>query len=307
MLFDSSLGALQLRVIEGMDDKDLQERINNYEVICRTFKPGEGIAGRVLETGKSIVSSRVSGDEDFLDASGSFVDSIACVPMRVYGDIIGVINVTNSIDGTEFSPEEVALIEAIGDQAAVAINKAQLWEMAVTDSLTGLFIRRFMLSKLNEELTRARRYKHNICVAMIDIDHFKRVNDTYGHETGDAVLQHVASLLKKDVRNVDYVGRHGGDEFLLILTETSKEGSLSAVERMRHDMEVNPHESGPAVTISIGLATFPDDGRTVEELIRAADCALYRAKETGRNRVVPYAPDMTMAGDRTEDPSAPEA
>ena len=128
--------------------------------------------------------------------------------MKVHGEVIGVINVTNKRDSSPFSLEDVNLLAAIADQAAVAINKAQLWELSVTDSLTGLHIRRFLLSRMNDELLRSKRFGHALSVVMCDIDFFKIINDTHGHAAGDLVLQGVAKTFRDQARNIDHeIGR----------------------------------------------------------------------------------------------------
>ncbi|MDA1044444.1 MAG: diguanylate cyclase, partial [Verrucomicrobia bacterium] len=210
MLYDHERDLLEIRVIEGLPDAELQGRINNGDVQCRTFKPGEGVAGRVFSTGEHLIVGRTSDNEDFVKAGGSFAESIMCIPLKVHGDCIGVINLTNKKSGTEFTQDDVDMLEAISDQAAVAINKAQLWEMATTDGLTGVYIRRYLLSKFNEELLRAERFKHGLSIVMLDVDHFKSVNDTYGHDVGDEVLRRVAKKLQEACRTVDYIGRYGG-------------------------------------------------------------------------------------------------
>ncbi len=181
MLYDPDTDQLSVSVIEGLEDKSYQEKINNRQVKCKSFKPGEGVAGQVFQTAKPIILNKTRGDEKFIEADSSFTRSIACIPMVVYNDVIGVINVTNKRDDTHFSEVDVVMLKAVTDQAAVAINKAQFLEMAVTDFLTGLYIRRFFLVRLQDELHRAERHNKVFSVVMADIDRFKNVNDMYGH------------------------------------------------------------------------------------------------------------------------------
>ncbi len=288
MLHDQEKNILELRVIEGLDNKDLQDKINNYEIHCRTFSPGEGVAGKVYQTGQPLLINDTNDEQEFVEVESSFVDSIACVPMKVYGDVIGVINVTNKNEAADFTGEDIELLEAIADQTAVAINKAQLWELSVRDSLTELYLRRFALAKFNSEIIRSRRFGHGLAIGMCDIDSFKAINDSQGHDTGDEVLRRVAKLFQEEARTIDCVARYGGEEFLLLFVETDKAAAVQAAERIQQRIEQLEMPRELRVTVSIGVAAFPEDGSDVEDLIKKADEALYIAKENGKNQVVAY-------------------
>lgn len=166
-----------------------------------------------------------------------------------------------------------------------------LRRMAIRDDLTGLFNRRELERMLKEEWQRATRFNREFSFILFDLDHFKNVNDTYGHQVGDAVLRHVASLLAGQSRSVDRVARYGGEEFAVIQIESNREGARDAADRLRillADMPCILAERGLVVnvTLSAGVAAYPADAANVEELIGAADKALYVAKALGRNRVV---------------------
>ena len=166
-----------------------------------------------------------------------------------------------------------------------------LMELAVRDGLTGLFNLRHFRHILNEELSRAERYSRQLCLVMIDVDNFKNYNDTHGHPAGDEVLKALAGILNKRLRDVDRSARYGGEEFLVLLPETDLEKGRTVAEDLRVQMEEYPfrgRESQPfgKVTISLGVAAFPQDGPDADTLIKVADDALYRAKNRGRNRVV---------------------
>jgi diguanylate cyclase (GGDEF)-like protein len=294
MLYDMETDQLNIRVLAGMEDSAFQEQVNNNEIACRSFKPGEGIAGRVYMAAKPIVVNNIKEDDIFIDSEKSYVRSIACIPMIVFNDVIGVINVTNKHHGQAFTEEDVEMLKAVADQAAVAINKAQLWDMAVTDSLTGLFVRRYFLVKLQEELHRAERYNNILSVVIADLDRFKNINDTYGHDAGDRALKTIGKFLQKNIRDVDVVARHGGDEFVIMIPEAANDAALILAERLRKQMSVLELKDLPPITISLGIATFPDDGSDIEDLIKKADAALYAAKRAGRNRVVKYTPDIPL-------------
>lgn len=164
-------------------------------------------------------------------------------------------------------------------------------ELAVTDQLTGLHNRRYMTGQLGALVQRASRGGDPVAALMIDIDHFKKINDTRGHLVGDEVLRQIGRLLGDTVRKVDVAARYGGEEFAILLEATELEGAQLLAERIRQEAERMPlsSEKGPFhCTLSLGLATFPGDGRSTTELIAHADAALYAAKHQGRNRVVCY-------------------
>lgn len=294
MLYDMETDQLNIRVLAGMEDTDFQDKVNNNEIECRSFKPGEGIAGRVYLTANPIIVNNIKEDDVFIDSETSYVRSIACIPMVVYSEVIGVINVTNKRHGKEFTEEDVEMLKAVADQAAVAINKAQLWDMAVTDSLTGLYVRRYFMVKLQEELHRAERYNNILSVVMADLDQFKNINDTYGHDAGDRVLKAIGKFLQKNIRDVDVVARYGGEEFVLMIPEATKDAAHSLSERIRTQLSELKFENLPSITISLGIATFPYDGSAPEDLIRKADAAMYTAKRAGRNKVVKYSKDVKL-------------
>lgn len=174
-------------------------------------------------------------------------------------------------------------------QDLLKAQKGMMEEMATTDSLTNLAnLRSFRLS-LEDEYNRSMRYGDPMSILMADLDHFKKINDTYGHQQGDAVLKGTAEIMLNVMRKVDMVARYGGEEFVVIMPHTGSDGAIQAAERVRSAVEVNHFEGLPQtgdITISIGVATLVEDaGTDVDGLIRMADEALYRAKMNGRNRV----------------------
>jgi diguanylate cyclase (GGDEF)-like protein len=182
-----------------------------------------------------------------------------------------------------------------GREELAAINETlrkknkELHELSITDSLTGLYNRKHLMETLDNEVARSKRHKHDFAVLVVDIDHFKEYNDTYGHLAGDEVLSRLASVFKKSVRSCDYVARYGGEEFILVLPEIGPHDGVQAAERIRKKVVkekfVGDGES-IEVTVSVGVASYPKDGDDPQAIIRHADTALYKAKETGRNRVV---------------------
>jgi len=183
----------------------------------------------------------------------------------------------------------------LAHQFALALRRLKLYKdietLAITDGLTGVYTRRYFLERFEEEIKRASLRKSNISFLMIDADHFKMVNDQYGHLTGDLVLKEIANIIQENVREIDIVGRFGGEEFCVILPDTLLEGSQVVAERIRksaHKRLIKAYDSTLHVTLSIGLAVYPTDGKVLEELMDKADWALYRAKSQGRNCVVAF-------------------
>jgi diguanylate cyclase (GGDEF)-like protein len=171
-----------------------------------------------------------------------------------------------------------------------------LREMAVRDALTSLYNRRELHRFLEYELGRSRRYKHKLSFLLIDIDHFKKINDQFGHRTGDEALRQISQLLISHYRNSDLLARFGGDEFAVVMTETSAEDAYQGAKRLKEKIETKPlkvvHMDGSSVdisiTVSIGVAEYPADADSSDHLIEAADQALYMAKTQGRNQVVRF-------------------
>jgi len=165
----------------------------------------------------------------------------------------------------------------------------ELHEISIKDSLTGLYNRRHLMETLSKEMERSKRYNGAFALLMIDIDHFKRHNDTYGHLAGDAVLGTMAAIFKNSLRGSDYSARYGGEEFAIMLPETGPDGALQMGERIRKKVESESFTwegQKEQITVSIGISIFPENGDELNPLISSADAALYQAKKMGRNRVL---------------------
>lgn len=192
-------------------------------------------------------------------------------------------------------------LELLGANTAVAFENAQLFakvqSMAITDDLTGLFNRRKFYDYAAQEFERSRRYQRPLSVIMMDIDHFKRVNDTYGHAIGDQVLQGWARVIKSNLRNVDILARYGGEEFVILLPETPIDEALRTAERLRisaSDATLPTRVGHMSVTISLGVVNLDDTCRTLEELLDRSDQAMYASKRTGRNKVTRWVPEYSV-------------
>jgi len=175
----------------------------------------------------------------------------------------------------------------LGIKRAVLYHRVQ--ELAITDSLTGVLSRRYWMERYKQELERSRKFKLKFSFIMVDIDHFKEINDRYGHLVGDAILKEVSQVIKENLRQIDLVGRYGGEEFSAILIETDKETARFAAERIRQAIEekiIKVYDEQLKVTISLGVSGFPGDAVEANDLVEKADQALYRAKQSGRNKVL---------------------
>ena len=234
--------------------------------------------------------------------SKSLANGYVCVPLAAQGETLGVLYVENVSEpagsAVEAGPDQTEILErqatAVGGRISLALANLRLREVlrgqSIRDPLTGLFNRRFMEESLERELRRAMRGKQQVALLMLDIDHFKRFNDTFGHQAGDALLRALGNLLKESTRGQDVVCRYGGEEFAFVLAGASLDAARKRAELLREDIkQLNALHGGQllgAVTLSIGIAVFPDNGDSAEHLLKAADDALYRAKENGRDRII---------------------
>ncbi len=215
-----------------------------------------------------------------------------CVPLMAYGEVLGVLHLRGP-DASAMQ-SKVQLVTLAGDGLAITLANIRLRqtlkEQAIRDPLTGLFNRRYLTETLVREFARAQRSGAPMAIVMIDVDHFKRFNDSFGHDAGDAVLQALGSFFSRSVRADDIACRYGGEEFCLVLPQMDQHNAMQRAEAIREgaaalEVKSDGRVLGP-VTLSLGVALFPEDGSDMESLVRAADAAMYEAKKAGRNRVV---------------------
>jgi diguanylate cyclase (GGDEF)-like protein len=221
------------------------------------------------------------------------IKSLVACPLELEDKVVGILYVDDHVP-REFKEEEITALKLLANQATIALLKAQAFEqtmeLAITDGLTKVFNHRYFQEQLQREIKRSKRYRHPLSLIMLDIDHFKKYNDYYGHPRGDSILKKMAHILKSTIRETDIVARYGGEEFSIILPETGKpevkevaRKILEAIEKEEFcGEEVLP---GGKFTVSCGIAVFPDDAVTRQDLIDRADQALYEAKQSGRNKV----------------------
>jgi diguanylate cyclase (GGDEF)-like protein len=256
-----------------------------------------GVIGRTARTKEIQFIRDVSADPDFLPASYEVKNEIA-VPLLKDNNVLGVLNVESKGD-PPLTENDVNVLNTLAGSVAVAIDNARLHAevklMAMTDVVSGLANRRSFDETLYAEITRATRYSQPISLIILDLDSFKEYNDKWGHPAGDLRLREIANLLRSNVRDPDLTARYGGEEFAIILPNTSKGGAVRLAERLRQSAESSapqkPEENCPIAgyTISLGVATYPDDATSVEELLLMADNAELMAKRLGKNQV--YAAD----------------
>ena len=221
--------------------------------------------------------------------------SLLAIPLLEEGKVIGSFTLLCR-EPNIFSEHEIQIFDVLGNQIAISLEKARIYqqveELAVTDGLTSLANHRRFQEKLREEFARAVRHPEPVSLVLLDLDHFKKINDRYGHPAGDAVLRGLARILKTSAREIDLAARYGGEEFALLLPNTDSGGAVKLAERIRKLTEQSafPIEGGGkiGVTVSAGVACFPEDAGNPQELLERADYSLYVAKEKGRNRTIPY-------------------
>jgi diguanylate cyclase (GGDEF)-like protein len=227
------------------------------------------------------------------------IRSVLCVPIMIEVEVVGLIYVYKTDPASRpFDQHDVQLAVAISHQAALTIQRTRLLakaealeQLAIVDSLTGLHNRRHIFELAEHEFHRARRYKRPLSAMMLDIDSFKQVNDVYGHAAGDQVLRVMAARCRENLRDIDLMGRYGGDEFVVLLIESDLDTARNIAERLRRclaDAPVDTDQGPLNITVSLGIAAYSEDCPDMAILLNQADAALYRAKHAGRNRLEVY-------------------
>ena len=280
------------------------------------FAVGEGVCGHAAATRKSVYVADLENDQQFFRVRGgdgaTGRGSLLALPMVHGEELLGVLNFERP-QKAAFSAAEIEFLMAVTDQAAMAVKNAKLHEqtvaLSITDPLTGVSNRRHLFAQLELEIARANRFGTQLSFLMIDIDHFKKLNDAAGHPAGDSVLRHVCELMKASVRRVDTLARYGGEEFVVLLPQVTRAEALEVADKLRRKVEEAPIEHrevqpGGVVTISVGIANLPIDAIEMGKLVDCADSALYASKRAGRNRVSGFAPGMEVHPGRERGPHA---
>jgi two-component system cell cycle response regulator len=265
----------------------------------RRFRDPASLASLVVKNRLALPTGGEWGDRDDVSAFDPSVrlrdfQSLLILPLPVKDQVIGTFTVAARRPGA-FPSDRREMLGVIANQVAISVQNGRMYqtleEQATTDGLTGLHNHRTFQERFSAMLTRAERHGFAVALLLTDIDHFKKINDTYGHPTGDEVLRRIAGLLASSARKIDITARYGGEEFALVLESTAREGAHQLAERIRQEIGELHFESskGPfQATLSLGIALYPQDGRSKPELIKNADAALYAAKHDGRNRTVHF-------------------
>lgn len=313
-LTNDSQTRLELVAVQTNEHNVKQRKRGIGDTSSRTLCFGEGMIGRIAERRDALILKDPIRDPRFapteLDHCISSVSSMVLLPMIVGGEVIGVAQFERE-GGPSFTKRDLNRVRPLASQAATSMANVRMhqavYNQAVTDELTSLFNRRHMHFTLSDELRRAERYSRDISLVMLDVDGFKSYNDTYGHPQGDVLLKQLSAILRDTVRNTDIVGRFGGEEFIVLMPETSKIEAWRAAERLRRAVASASFPGSPSIpgeklqkTISLGVATYPQDSNDGQTLISRADQALYRAKHGGRNRVVAFGDPVHDLSDETE-------
>ncbi|MBW8012317.1 MAG: diguanylate cyclase [Chloroflexi bacterium] len=289
-LFPNNFGVLLLDEKSNVLREHISYQRERVEGDLLVIPLGEGVAGTVAETGEPWCIGEVSDTPIYMRVYAD-IHSELCVPIKVGREVIGVINAESSQVNAYTQADERLLLTLAG-QLATAIEKVRLFEevqhLAVTDSLTNIHNRRHFFDLAEKEFERAKRYHKKLAAIMIDLDNFKKINDTFGHAVGDHVLRVVADRFGEELREVDVLGRYGGEEFSIILPETDLNGAQQLGERICQKIAnstIETDKGAVSLTLSIGIASLDENCISLEALLNRADQALYTAKGSGRNCV----------------------
>ena len=270
---------------------DAAEALKNVRL-----KVGEGIAGWVAKHGEQVIVPDVLNDPRFAKRIDEMTKwetrSIICVPLRSKHRVLGVIQLVN-VDMKGFSDQEMFFLQSLCDYAAIAIDNARavekIQELTITDDCTGLYNARHLYKVLETEVYRSSRFGYEFTVLFIDLDHFKQVNDTHGHLIGSKLLIEIGYLIKAQLRLIDFAFRYGGDEFVVLLPQTGKDSALVVAKRLRDNLRASSFctEEGLNLNVraSIGVATYPHDAKTPQDIIRQADEMMYLVKNSSRDNI----------------------
>jgi diguanylate cyclase (GGDEF)-like protein len=289
LLLNDEANELEVKAARGFRKSDKVRELR--------FKVGEGISGHVAQNKEAIYIPDTSTDAEYMHYKGVKKEngSFLSLPIVTKNKLLGVINFSRK-DVDAFSGQEQRMLATVAGQVAIALENAKLYEktkeLSLVDELTHLYNRRHFLKILENEFKRASRFQRPLSLLMIDVDHFKKFNDTFGHLEGDKILEDLAMVLKQNLREIDTVARYGGEEFAVILPNTAmaeadKVGlKLNKFVKEMSDKRHTNHQK--SISVSIGVSSFPANADSPEDLINHADIALYKAKAKGRDRVITY-------------------
>ena len=288
LLVEEETSELSFQIVKGKSS----EKIRGSKL-----QLNQGIAGWVSMNGEAVIVPDVHSDPRFSDEVDKVTQekthSIVCVPVKYGQRVLGVLEIINYTGHRDFDELDLELLEAMGDYAAIALQNAvhvkKIHELTITDDLTGLFNTRQFHDVLARELSRAKRYAFQFSLLFIDMDRFKRINDAHGHLVGSRMIHEVGQIIKLVLRDSDYGFRYGGDEFVLLLPHTDSRGAIRIGRRFQEELAKQTFmvEEGLnlKVSASMGVASYPVDAETKDDLVRLADEAMYHVKATARGEV----------------------
>jgi diguanylate cyclase (GGDEF)-like protein len=293
MLEDDKTGKLKIRASHGLP-QDIEEQ--------NVIFVENGVSWRVFQSGDAVLIKDVGDEDDFFYYPDSGIERGSFLGVPLIGrdkKVIGVLN-AHKPQPNSFEDKDMRLFKGVAEHVATAVENAiafqQASELSYKDDLTDLFNRRYFFEKLEREAYRSARYQRPLSLLMIDIDHFKRYNDTFGHLRGDEALKTLARIMEGKLRQSDVLARYGGEEFLILLTETRKNCGATVAEKLRAEVELIDFNKDTldlakaGLTITIGVAGMPEDAQDAMTLIDMADKAMYFGKAKGRNRVCTEVP-----------------
>ncbi len=280
LLLDERRESLLCRASHGLE---------RHEVDCATFRVGEGLAGWSAAKSSTLRLPDASSDPRFkrLPGQDRSIRGFCCVPLTGREGTIGVMTVTSE-RAEAFDENDESILAFLAASVVKDVENARLYRLAVTDSLTGVYNRQYLSEQFPVEFERHRRYGDPLTVAIVDADHFKSINDRFGHTVGDSALRLLAHRCLETVREIDLVVRYGGEEFMLIFPQTNIAGGSEVAERLRERVAGEPLVSNDVrvhLTVSVGVAEMGPSDAEPKALIARADAALYAAKRAGRNRI----------------------
>lgn len=270
---------------------------------AQEFEVDKPALERIIHRGNAVLINRISTQHtefnNYIKLYEQGFKSIMVAPITMKEKVIGLLGIFTKSD-VDFSAVDLRILSTFCTHVSIIMENGRLLEetqqLAITDGLTQLFNHRYFQQRLKEEFSRAERYEHPLSLVIFDIDYFKNYNDSHGHPMGDVILKEISSLLKSNIRPTDFAARYGGEEFVILVVETDKKGAELFAEKFRKTVETTHFEHqeqqpNKNLTISLGVANFPADAHSPQELINMADKALYKAKESGRNQVKVYIPE----------------
>ncbi len=249
--------------------------------------------GKTISLSKNELSEKLAGSNVQLP---SYFKSVTLVPLVHAKKFKAALCMVSSTRERAVPKSDMKMVADLADRVAVVVSHAELFgqveKQAVTDPMTGLYNRRYFEEQLTKEIDRYQRFRHTFSLIIVDLDFLKKINDKFGHNSGDLAIKHIANVLRRNVRDVDTVGRFGGEEFVVLLPETDYQHGRMVSERICQAIREEPLEEIGVITASLGLATFPHDAEDREKLFELADKALFLAKDQGRNRVCSVSEDL---------------